>query len=445
MTKKRRPTARQKARTRINNTMESPAGANSCGDRGRGNAPARSTSSFNVERVYTELYYSHWEAKKIVNIPVEDMLREPFEFEGLDEDQSAEVETLADSLGLIKKLGMAMRLERLLGGSVIYMGVASGARLSDPIDLDALEVGCLKFMNVIPRTRVMRAEFNLNPLAANYGEPECYVVNGETVHKSRLLIFDGAPLTPNGGAELQGISLNRRNDGFGESVLEAIEDDIARAVGTRQAAKNLVDSASIWLIMTDIMNLESTKPGQERLEALEGVAQQISMYRAALLDSSADNPTSLQSVSPSFGSVPELVMSFLQVLSAASDIPATRFLGQAPGGLNATGDSDLENYYNSIESQQRQRLRPQLLKWLNIAGRSVFGPAFDITAVDVIFEPLWNLDEVQQAAVRLSDSQMISALAMAQVIDPTEANDEARARGCLIAKPIGEPDAADSF
>lgn len=50
-------------------------------------------------------------------------------------------------------------------------------------------------------------------------------------------------------------------------------------------------------------------------------------------------------------------MSFAQ-LQRGLDILATRFLGQAPGGLNATGESDLQNYYNMIDAFQRLVIGP---------------------------------------------------------------------------------------
>src|SRR5690606_38714621 len=41
--------------------------------------------------------------------------------------------------------------------------------------------------------------------------------------------------------------------------------------------------------------------------------------------------------------LPEIIQQFLQVVSGAADTPVTRLLGQSPGGLNSTGESDLRN------------------------------------------------------------------------------------------------------
>ena len=430
-----------KTRARAENSrMTSTSGAGSCGDRGEGyKPPTRKKSSIQHDKELLDWYENAWEAKKIVNIPVEDMLREGWEYEGLQPEQTELLITLQDELNVITALEQVMRLERLFGGAVIFMGVADGVDGKDdpskPIDHSSLNVGSLKWLNVIPRIRVKNAEFDKDPLSPNYGRPERYNINGQPVHRSRLLIFDGSPLTPTGTAELASSRFNNRNDGFGNSVLDPLINDLTNAVGTRQGAFNLVNMASIWLLKTDIAALEETETGKARLEELGNLAQQISMYRAAMLDN-GDGNTDLSSVSPSFGGVPELVISFLQVLAAAADIPATRYIGQAPGGLNATGESDLENWYNSVESKQQQRLLPQLIKLLKVMGPSALGQSFDIRDVVIEFNPLWNLSGVEESTVRTNDSNNIVNLVNSGVISSTEGEREARERGILISTPV---------
>jgi hypothetical protein len=395
----------------------------------------------------TRWYYSNWAARKGIDIPVADMLREPWSYEGLDDEQTKQIETSQDMLGLLTVLGQALRLERLLGGSVILMGVAgSDDDASKPLDPSTVDKGDLKFLNVIPRNRITQAQFSNDPLSANFGRPEFYTIQGTTIHRSRLLIFDGDPIAPNNAADLGIADARRRADGFGDSVMESVLDDLTYATGARQAAFQLINQASVWLIETDLLSLQETKEGSARIAELERLSEQVSLYRAAIIDNGGDSRagSAMSSISPSFGSVPELMISYLQVLSAAWDIPATRYIGQAPGGLNATGDSDLENYYNQIEAKQRQRLRPQLMKLLAVLLPSVFGRgAVDITNIDIIFEPLWNLSETDLATVRNNDSNSLATLFNTGAISSTEVEAEARERDILIAVPVDESGLVD--
>ena len=429
----------RKNRARAMNALSSPSGAGSCGDRGQGFTVQTARNFSELQREFVRWYYSNWAARKGIDIPVADMLREPWSYSGLNDEQTKQINTAQDALDLVSVLGQALRLERLLGGSVILMGVADTHEdAAEPLDPLTVDKGDLKFLNVIPRSRITQTNFSNNPLEPGFGKPETYVIQGQTIHRSRLLIFDGNPVAPNNLVEASRGDTRRRNDGFGDSILEGVIDDLIYATGTRQAAFHLINQASIWLIETDLLTLQETKQGDRRIAELERISEQVSLYKAAIMDNGGESRSgsAMSSVSPSFGSVPDLVMIFLQVLSGAFDIAATRYMGQAPGGLNATGESDLENYYNQIEAKQRQRLRPQLMKLLTVLLPSVFGRGvIDSVTVDVEFEPLWNLSETDESTVRSNDATSLATLFNTGAISSTEVEAEARERKILIAEP----------
>ena len=49
------------------------------------------------------------------------------------------------------------------------------------------------------------------------------------------------------------------------------------------------------------------------------------------------------------------------MLSSLTNIPQTLLFGRSPAGMNATGESDLENWYNFVERIQKLMLKPNLL------------------------------------------------------------------------------------
>ena len=63
-----------------------------------------------------------------------------------------------------------------------------------------------------------------------------------------------------------------------------------------------------------------------------------------------------------FGTFPEVLMAFLQIVSGAADIPAARLLGQSPAGMNATGESDLRNYYDRLQAMQEVEMTPAMMR-----------------------------------------------------------------------------------
>lgn len=390
------------------------------------------------DKFCVDLYYTDWAAKKIVSIPVEDMLRDGWKYEGLADDQASLLITLQDSLTVLEQVKQAMRLERLIGGCVIFMGIDDGQDdAAKAVNYAALQKGCLKFLNVIPRTRVTNTTLDYDPLSPTYGRPVTYWVNGVEVHESRLILFKGDPLLQVPDSTIMPTQWTR-NDGFGVSVLMSLLDDLTRATGSRQAAYQLVQRASVFLFQTDTMDLTSTTEGQAQMAKMQNIINQINLYRGAVINKGAGESDPITTISPSFGSVPELVMTFLQVLAAAGDIPGSRFFSQAPGGLNAPGDTELENYYGRLESSQKQDLRPKLLKLLKVMGPSALGEAYSSVKIDVTFEPLWSLSEAEQATIRTQDTTNILNMQAAQLLSDFECLEELRLRNVLIVEKDAE-------
>lgn len=389
---------------------------------------------YQQDRIAVEMFEGDWQARKIVNIPVDDMLRNGWEYDGnVTEEQKDALLSSDDRYGIQESVRQCMRLERMIGGAALFLGVSDADDPSLPLLLDNIKQGDLKFVNPIPRTRIQKVEWANDPLQADYGRPLHYFINGQKIHRSRLILFRGDPILPTADPTLSVSSwVYGRNDGFGQSKLVALYDDLTRATGSRQAAYQLVQRASVIIAQLDTLELEGTEGGDQRMREMQNIVNQINLFRGAVINRDPGQAgDTITTMSPSFGSVPELVMSFLQVLSAASDIPAMRFLSQAPGGLNTSGDGELEAYYGRLESEQRLTLRPQLMQYLNVMGRSTLGPSFTTLKMDVIFDPLWSLSEVEQADVRTKDTTNVVTLIGAGLITDEEALAELQEREVL--------------
>lgn len=395
----------------------------------------RARSTYQRAFEYTSLYEKEWTAKKLVQIPVDDMLRGGWEYKNLEEEQSDDVNKALRKIKFFNKLRQALRLERLLGGSVLLMGVADNEDdPSQPLNVEAIGQGDLQFINVIPRTKISHAGYENNPFTPEFGSPKSYYIQGREVHASRLIVFNGDPLTENPNDDLYFKGGNR--DGMGESVLGPVYDDILRSVGARQAGYHLIHRASVLLINNQNMqSMLESKGGKDSLRKLDEIADQMDLYQAAMIDG---RKIELDQWSAQFGSVPELIMQYLQIISAGSDIPATRFLGQAPGGLNATGESDLENYYNMIDSKRETILRDALEKFFNVFMRSLLGDQFDRKYTELDFPALWNLSETEESSIRTQDAANIVNAFNSGMIDAGFANAEMKERGVYVNDPEGD-------
>ena len=71
--------------------------------------------------------------------------------------------------------------------------------------------------------------------------------------------------------------------------------------------------------------------------------------------------------------VADIVRQSLEILAAMNRTPAVKLLGISPSGFNATGESDIRNYYDHIRSQQEKVIRSPLKTILDVAQISLWG------------------------------------------------------------------------
>ena len=412
------------------------SGAGTCSDMGASySVQPLPMMQFRLQRAYN-LYQSTWEGRKIIDIPAADILRHGWNYDCASPDVVTALSNADAQYHMLQKLNEALRIERLEGGSVILLGVSDYQNdPAKPLLLETIGVGDLQFLHVIPRHKISVQQICTDPFDPCYGSPELYSINGQTVHKSRLIIFNGNPIT----TSVNDYDKSSAQDGFGCGVLDCLYDDIVQARGTRQAAFQLVNKTGMFLMIGPLLDMLATNEGDAKVEMMQDIMLQLSTYKGALINSDTNSPTNVETISPNFAAVPDLIDKFLAVLSAGSDIPATRFLGQAPGGLNATGESDLENYYGILTSEQTFKLKPALQQYLEVMGRSVLGPSFSTTNIDIKFEPLWTLSDAELATIESTKRASYGQLVAQNVLTDEEAVREMRAEG-LISESLERDD-----
>jgi len=127
----------------------------------------------------------------------------------------------------------------------------------------------------------------------------------------------------------------------------------------------------------------------------------------------------------------ELLLSYMQFIAAGSDIPISRFMGEAAKGLNASGEGDSRNYYDMVDSIIANTRKPAERKILDWIGISLYGyAAWKELSKELVldYEPLWNLDAVQQATRDEIIVRMITSMYQAQMISAESAIAELKAR-----------------
>jgi phage-related protein (TIGR01555 family) len=67
-----------------------------------------------------------------------------------------------------------------------------------------------------------------------------------------------------------------------------------------------------------------------------------------------------------FTGIPQILHILFMLLSADTGYPITRLFGISPAGMNATGESDMRNYYDGVRSLQNTEAYPIILRIVRI-------------------------------------------------------------------------------
>lgn len=344
-------------------------------------------------------YRADWIARKIVDIPAFDETREWRDWQA-EKPEIEKLEAEEARLGLQAKVAKARTLSRLYGGSAIFIGTGDADTMSE-LRPERIGRGGIKYLHVFSRHEMIAGELEQDPLSPWYGEPKKYTLAGATtmvdIHPSRVVRFVGAEMPDRVLAY----------DGWGDSVLQAVYDAVIQAGSAAASIAAMLQEAKVDIIKV---------PGfMEGLATEEYRARILARYALANTGKSITNTLMLDgdeewsSKQLSFAQLPEVLNTYLQIASGAADIPATRMLGQSPGGLQSTGKSDERNYYDRIGAGQNLQLRPALARLDEALIRSALGSRRD--GIYYTWAPLWQMTEVEKADIALKKAQAVKAVA----------------------------------
>lgn len=337
-------------------------------------------------------YQSNWLARQIVSIPSEDMCREWRTIKSADADT---IRAEEDRLQLPMFTQEAVDWSRLYGGSGILM--LTGQDLSQPLNVNRIRKGDLQRLVVFDRYDMQALTMNVSDiLASNYLLPEYYVITGgkQQIHWSHFARFNGARLPRRQMAITQG---------WGDSELRKCLDDIMDIVASKDGIAELMQEANVDVIRREGLTDELASDQDAFITARYALFSQMkSVVQLALLDKEEEYDRKTLNLS----GVAPIIETFMTWISGAADIPVTRLFGTSAKGLNATGEGDLKNYYNSIRSKQLIQIDPGLRTLDEVLVRSALGYWPD--DFNYVWNPLAQPDEGQiaQAAKTRMETDM---------------------------------------
>lgn len=348
------------------------------------------------------LYRDNWVVQNVVGLMVDDMLREWYKPKGdiTPEMQSALSRVERDTC-IRDRINEGLRWGRLYGGAAGLILIDGQEDLSRPLDTDLIYPGSFRGLYILDRWQGVTPNMDLvfeggEPVPESYSITDARGNTAANVHHSRLVRFTGRDLPfLERVAELY----------WGESEVEALYKDVVAHDNVSANMAALTFQANINTMEVKGLEQLFSIGSSQAQRRFWNVMQAQSVLRSNFGTQLVEEGNKITNTQYTFTGLEEIYESMCLNLCGASHYPMTKLFGRSPSGMDATGESDLKNYYDYVDSQREAKVRPVLQKILPVLAMSAWG--FIPDDLDVIFPPLWTPTATETAEIALKKSQAI--------------------------------------
>lgn len=357
----------------------------------------RMSQNYNL---FTSLYRSSWIVRKIVDVFPSDMVKNWIKFNSsLDPEKISKINSVIRKTKTKEKIKEGLRWARLYGGAAGLILIDGDEDLSEPLDYDTIMLDDYKGLLIFDRWNGIYPDIELEDDISDeeHGYPKYYSISLSEansnlmlsynkqdlvkVHHSRIVRFNGRDLP----------LWERQAEMFwGESEIEIVFEELKKRDNTSANIASLIFLANIRVLkMNDLGQLlgASTQKAQENLyKVLQAQNQLMSNMGIYVMDKDDD----FGSEQYSFGGLNDIYESFMLDIAGACEMPVTKLFGREPAGFNSTGESDLTQYYDTLEEKQETYLQPIIDKLLPIIFMSTLGAIPE--DLDWEFNPCMNVN-----------------------------------------------------
>ncbi len=369
------------------------------------------------------LYRNHWIVRKIVDVIPEDMCKNWIKLKTqVAPEQLSKLEKVMRRTNTKARILEGLKWGRLYGGAAgIILIDGESNYMEEPLDYRFIMPGSYKGLLILDRWSGISPELELvsDITSPDFGLPKYYHMTLQDgrmlrVHHSRVLRFTGNTLPLwEAWAEQQ----------WGASVVEAVFDELKKRDNTSFNIANLVFLANLRIYktsMTDLLSLGDAQLQQDFYNAMQTINWMMNNSGMTIIGKDDE----FDSKQYTFTGLNDVYESFMLDIAGACEIPVTRLFGRSPAGFNATGESDLTNYYDSIEEKQEAYLAPILDKLLPVIALSTWGMVPD--DLDYEFNPLRKADPKENADLAKSMTESVITVFNANLISQQTALKELR-------------------
>ena len=345
------------------------------------------------DQVWQNMYRDSFLARALIDNRAEDATREWREWQA-DAPQISALEADEARLGIQGKLKEVTRLARLYGVAHLYFDL--GDDQSQPVNLNAIEKGGVRFCTVLSKREVSDGITQDDPMLDGYGMPSYYDVSSASsgmvrVHPSRMVTIYG-DMRPSDAV-------------FGvkaDSVLRKAKYAITQHDFIRHHVAALVAEAKVdvWRI-PDLSRILSDPEGEAAfLKAAQMSNLMKGVNGTVYMDAgNGEQKTEYTQKSASFATLPDIIAKAEDQICAAFDGHSKMYVfGASAGGLSS-GATSLEMDYAKVTTYQKTVIQPAMSVLDECLIRSALGSRPE--EVHYNWRSLWSMSDAERAKIAL--------------------------------------------
>ena len=351
------------------------------------------------------------EYRAVAETTAEEMTREWGKVKGGNNAKKVEqIEEALEQFNVRHLMRKHVENDNLFGGSQMYIRIKGHENKRNlPLVLDerGVKQGSLEGFKVIEPIWTTPSVYNSNdPTAPDFFVPTIWHVMGHQIHADRLLTLIMRPVP-----DMLKPAYNFR----GVSMSQLMKPYVERFQRTVDSISDLVHSYSITGLKTDMSNI--LQGGQGGVNQLLARSKMFTEFKnnqnLMLLD--VDSQEEFFQLNTPLTTLDALQSQAHEMLATPAKTPLVKLLGLTPSGLNANSDGEIRVYYDHIAALQNAHLLPQMQVILRLVQLHLFGEVDE--SIFFQFNPLYQLDATEQAAVNLTKAQTAQIYMQEGILD----------------------------
>lgn len=377
-------------------------------------------------QLLTSLYRDNWIVQNIITAIPNDMIRKWYEIKsGIAPEYMKQMASLERQTQVRKKLLQGLYWGRLYGGAAGVILIKGQDDLSQPLDLDAVMPGSFLGLQILDRWNGIYPEEILvsDPGDKDFGLPAFYTIRDDEtgrlaarVHHSRIIRFVGRELP-----WMEQVAETY----WGESEIEAIYNEIVRRDNVAGNIAALTFRANINYLESDGLDQLLGTANTEMQRRFWNLIAAQSIMESNFGTRVINKGEAIHNTQYTFTGLSDVYDRIMMDVAGAARTPVTKLFGRSPAGLNATGEADMQNYYDYIDGLRETELRGIIERLLPVMALSAWGRIPE--DMDIDFPPMWTPDAKEIAEIADHKASAVLAVYQNDLIDSATAQQELQA------------------